>query len=63
MTLADVVSLTVADAARVTGLSQFSIRAAYQSGALPVRYHGTKVLIRRADLERWIDGLPDERTA
>lgn len=63
MNLTDVVSLSVADAAKVTGLSPWAIREAYRSGALPVRYHGTKVLIRADDLRQWIDGLPTERSA
>lgn len=63
MTLADVVSLTVTDAARVTGLSEREIRDAYRSGELVVRYRGTRVVIRRDDLEQWINGLPTERAS
>lgn len=59
--MTDAICLTVADAAKATGLSAWAIREAYRSGALPVRYHGTKVLIKRTDLEGWIDALPDER--
>lgn len=57
------VSLTVAQAAEMTGLSADSIRAAYRSGGLPVRYHGAKVLIRHEDLAVWVDNLPTERPA
>lgn len=59
----DVVSLSVADAARVTGLSEREIRKAYQSQELVVRYRGAKVLIRREDLEAWVNALPTERAS
>lgn len=61
LAITDRVSLTVKQAAEATGLSQDEIRAAYRSGDLPCRYKGSRVLIRRQDLEAFIDDLPTER--
>ena len=63
MTIAERVSLTLAECAKATGLSEDYIRRAYRSGAFPVRYAGSKILVRRDDLEQWIDSLPTERSA
>ena len=54
-------SYTVADAASVTGLSQTFIRRAIWAGELKAKHANTRVIVRRADLEAWLDGLPDER--
>lgn len=59
--LADRISVSVRQAAELTGLSQDLIRAAYRSGDLQVRYNGTKVVIPVSALEQWINGLPTER--
>lgn len=50
-------------AAQLYDVSVDVIRAAYRSGALPVRYQGKKVLIGRAALRQWFDSLPTERSA
>lgn len=57
------VSVDLVTAAELTGVSVDYLRAAYRSGALPIRYAGQKVLIRREDLAAYIDGLPTERSA
>lgn len=45
----------VIEAARVTGLAVPTLRLAIRKGELPVARFGRAVLIRRADLEDFID--------
>ena len=58
-----VLTYTLSGAAAVTGLSVDYIRRAIKSTDpdlhLPARMAGTKYLIRRDDLEAWIDRLPE----
>lgn len=58
-----VLTYTLAGAAAVTGLSVDYIRRAVKSTNpdlhLPARMAGTKYIIRRDDLEAWIDRLPE----
>ncbi len=57
-----VLTYTLSGAAAVTGLSVDYIRRAIKATDpdlhLPARMAGTKYLIRRDDLEAWIDRLP-----
>ena len=50
-------------AAELYDVSVDVIRAAYRSGALPVRYVGASVRISRAALREWFESLPTERVA
>ena len=58
-----VLTYTLAGAAAVTGLSVDYLRKAVTATApdfhLPARMAGTQYLIRKADLEAWIDRLPE----
>lgn len=58
-----ILTYTLSGAAAVTGLSVDYIRRAIKSTDpdqhLPARMAGTKYLIRRDDLEAWIDRLPE----
>ncbi|MBK7822858.1 MAG: helix-turn-helix domain-containing protein [Tessaracoccus sp.] len=51
------------DAERATGISADQLRDACKRGDLPSRKNGTRYVIRTADLEAWIDSLPDGRQA
>jgi len=53
-------SMTLADAVRYTGVSERTIRDATKSGALSARYVGRKPLYRSADLDSWVDSMPQE---
>lgn len=46
------------EAARVAGLSPRTIRSAAAAGELVARRCGRRVLISEADLEAWLDGMP-----
>lgn len=61
--MSDAISLDLKESARITGLSYDYLYKAYRSGLLPVRFAGTKVLVKRADLEAFIDSLPSERAS
>lgn len=58
-----VLTYTLSGAATATGLSVDYIRRAVKSTDpdlhLPARMAGTKYLIRKDDLEAWIDRLPE----
>jgi len=51
--------LSTAEAAALVGTSAKFIERARQSGALPAKYVGRLVRIRREDLDAWFDGLED----
>jgi len=58
------ISYDLTDAAAATGLGEREIRRAISIGDLTARYGGSKhskILIRHADLEAWIAGLPTAR--
>lgn len=56
-------AFTIPDAATYTASSEWEIREAIRKGDLSPSYRGTKVKIRRSELEAWIDSLPSERAA
>jgi excisionase family DNA binding protein len=51
---------TVRDGADYLGISQSSVRTAIRENKLPVRRHGTTILIDRADLDAYFENLPAE---
>lgn len=55
------VSYDLARAAAAVGLSERTLRDAIATGDLIAHYLGRKPLIRRADLDAWIESLPTER--
>lgn len=64
MTAADEsLAYTVEKAAEIAGVSAMTIRRAYASGALEVRYPTTRPVIMRADLEAWLRRSPSERAS
>lgn len=50
-------------AAWYTGSSAWKIRDSLRKGDLVASYQGSKVLIKRSELEAWIDSLPSEQVA
>lgn len=57
-----VISLTLKQAAAVTGLALWCIRTAVWDGQLPARYLGKKQIVLRPDLEKWIAAQPVVRS-
>lgn len=53
--------LTKAEAADEVRLSVDSIEKAIKSNELPVKYYGSKPLVKFDELMRWFDNLPDEK--
>lgn len=52
-------TVTIAQAAAHTGLSADTIRLEINKGKLPAKKSGSRILIRWADLEKWVDNLED----
>jgi len=55
------VSFDLPGAAVATGLSEYTLREAIRKGDLIVNYYGTKPLILRDELQRFVADLPTER--
>ncbi|MDP9238637.1 MAG: helix-turn-helix domain-containing protein [Chloroflexota bacterium] len=47
--------VTVADVARLTTLHENTVRAMIREGDLPALHHGRRVLVRRTDLQAFLD--------
>ena len=58
-TPADKIALTIREATALTGVSRCSLYLAITSGSLRAKKRGKSTLIRPADLQSWIDCLPD----
>ncbi|WP_296249600.1 helix-turn-helix domain-containing protein [uncultured Stenotrophomonas sp.] len=56
-------AFNVDDAATYTGQSVWAIREAIRKGDLTPSYKGTKVTIKREELEAWVDSFPAEKAA
>lgn len=56
-------AFSVEDAARYTGSSVWEIRDAINKKNLTPLYRGTKIKLKREELEAWVDSLPTERAA
>ena len=54
-------TLSVAGAKAYAGLSEWRIRKLISDSDIIVRFDGTKILVDRASLDRWLDSLPSER--
>lgn len=54
----DPIALKVPDAVRVSGLSRSAIYEAMRTGAIPAKKAGRRTLIRLADLDSYLAGLP-----
>ena len=59
----DRISYTIQQAAQATGLSESEVRQAYRDGEFTVHHRGKRVLIRRDDLDAWVNGMPTERAS
>lgn len=59
--MSEPVSYDLDGAAAAAGCSRSAIQNAIRKGDLTARYLGTKPLIRRADLDEWVESLPTER--
>lgn len=57
------IAVSIAGAAAMTSLSLSKLDEAIRAGALPVRHHGNRLVIRVADLEKWVDSFPVGRPA
>lgn len=53
------ISFSVRQAADATGLSETVIRLEINKNNLRAKRYGTKILIRRVDLEAWVEWLED----
>lgn len=51
-------ALSPAEAAEYAGVSETTIRHLIRTGALPAKKAGTRTLVLRSEVERWIDSLP-----
>jgi excisionase family DNA binding protein len=50
--------LGVSEASRMIGNSERSLRALVAKGAVPFRRLGSRVVFRKTELEKFLDGLP-----
>ena len=57
------ISLSILDAARATGLGRSTISAAVASGSLPARKLGARVLITEEALRAFVAALPAHQGA
>lgn len=60
-TTVDALAFTIDAAAAACGVSPDVIRRAIRTGDLPVKYPTSRPVIRRADLDAWLEAAPDER--
>ena len=51
---------TIQEAAIATGYAEDTIKAAIKRGDLIPSYANTKPVLRRTELERWLDAMPAE---
>lgn len=59
--MSDKLAYTLDEAADACGVSVDVIRRAIRTKDLPVRYPTSRPVIRRSDLEAWVDAAPEER--
>lgn len=55
----DTIAVSVAEAARMVGLDQTTVRSAINARELPAKRHGRKILIPVEGLRKWVGALPD----
>ena len=55
------VAYNMAGAVAASGIGETSIKAAIRNGDLVAHFIGSKLVIRAADLDDWIQSLPTER--
>lgn len=53
----DAITVSVARAAEITGLSEWTIRDLVYRGMIQARRHGRRVLVDRQSLEEYVDCL------
>lgn len=53
------IAVDVAEAARMVGLDQTTVRRAINARELAAKRHGRKILVPVAALEEWMNALPD----
>ncbi|MBR0884638.1 excisionase family DNA binding protein [Bradyrhizobium japonicum] len=56
--LAERILLSPDEASDLTGIGVTTIRAALKSKALKGRENGTRKMIKRVDLDAWVDTMP-----
>lgn len=57
------IAYTFAEASVQSGYSERTLKHHVSEGTLIAKYANSKGIIRHADLEAWIDGLPEEAPA
>lgn len=57
--LTEKLGLTIAETTELSSLGQTSIYEAIREGRLRIRKYGTRTIVARADLERFLENLPD----
>lgn len=55
----ELIAVTINDACKITGLGRTKIYGEINAGRLPSRKAGQRTLIRMADLQAFIDELPE----
>lgn len=58
--MSEKLAYSIPEAAEAVGLSERTLRDAIKDSRIAVRYMNTKAIIRREDLEAYIDKLPSE---
>lgn len=58
--VSDLRAYTILQAAELASVSYETMRLAVRGHRIAARYVGRKALIRPADLEAWLDSLPEE---
>jgi hypothetical protein len=56
-------AVNIAAAAAMTSISATKLDEAIRAGTLPARHYGNRLVIRVADLEKWVDSFPEGRPA
>ncbi len=54
----DRIAYSVREVSQLAGIGQTTVYAEIKAGRLKVRKLGARTLVRRADLEAWLDALP-----
>jgi excisionase family DNA binding protein len=54
------ISLSVAEVCGLTGIGMTKLRAVINTGLLPSRRLGKKIIIRRVDVDNFLKGLPTD---
>ena len=54
-------TVTIPEAARITGMGRDTIRAHIKAGTIPAKRLGKRILISQEWIDNWFDRLPDAK--